>query len=195
MSVTFSSDAVCPALTIREACLCAQLAPNFMRASEAVLARHASPDCAWCLGSGIEERQERTEPTLNVSNVNAHALLAFLRLADDGAYLLGLVPKLGEVRADSNPTSRHELIGELELPLMRRALLRGRNTFERRAPHFVRSNERLRAAFRHPDGTTEIRDRVRSQGLRLERLARYLTALERLCAFAAEHGGTLVRWS
>jgi hypothetical protein len=196
MTVTFHSNADCERRTLREACLCAQFAPNFLRALPEVLQEHADPACAWCHGTGIEERTERIEPTLNVANVNAHALLAFLRLRDDRAYLQGTLPSLRssmpQVGFTPDPPG---LDGHVELPIMRRALLRARNTFDRRAPHFVRETEVLRSARTRDDGTAELVDCVTSGGLSRVRLAEYLTDLEHLCAFAASHRATIIGWS
>lgn len=196
MTVTFSSDAACERRTLREACLCAQFAPDFLRALPAVLQEHADPTCVWCHGTGTEERTERIGPTLNVANLNAHALLAFLRLRDDRAYLEGHIPVLGSLPSPAGYTPESNgLDGHVGLALMRRALIRARNTFARRAPHFVRETEVLRSARPRGDGTAELVDRVTCGGLSRERLAAYLTSLERLCAFAATHQATIIRWS
>ena len=195
MSVTFLSNADSVRVLIREGCLCAQLAPGFPRASEQTLASHAEPGCVWCGGTGIEERQEHTEPRLNVSNVNAHALLAFLRLIEDRAYLSERVPTLRSALIVGDTSSPYELAGEATLPTMRRALLRARNTFGRRVRYFVRDTEVLRGTRPGPDGTASMVDRVVSGGLSADRLAQYLTGLETLCAFAKQHHATLIVWS
>jgi len=194
MSITFLSNADCPRIVVREGCLCAQMAPGFLSAPAQVLAAHADPGCLWCAGTGLDERQEPADPQLNVTNVNAHALLAFLRLIDDSAYLHGRIPTLRSVVVLGDASSPYELAGEAALPIMRRALLRARNTFDRRAPYFVRELEVLRGTRPGPGGTTALCERVVSGGLSAERLAQYLTALEALCAFAEQQRATLIVW-
>lgn len=96
------------------ACLCAQGAGSWDMYLEgadlAELAACASADCPICGGTGVEPGFAR-ELTLNLSNWNARALLG----------LLGL-------------TGEHGTVG---LPEARRAVMRARATFERRAAQLV----------------------------------------------------------
>jgi hypothetical protein len=168
MSVTFQSDAKCPLVESLEPCLCAQFAPGFPNVEAAELARHALPTCSLCRGTGVWRMRERDEPALNVANLNAAALLALLGVLDE---------------PDHGPLPNTTAGGSLPIATMRRALIRARATFSRRAPRFTRE----------PESTHE--GRVYSGGLPLDRLTEYLSALERLCLVAQERGGKCITWA
>jgi hypothetical protein len=174
MTVTFQSDAACPVTMRDEPCLCAQDAPDFCTAPSAESLRaHASAHCPLCRGTGVATYSERNEPTLNVANDNAHRLLELLRLA----------------------TPDGDLMGEVTLPEMRRALMRARNTFDQRAPSLTRAPSTLRGHRTRDDGTHALMTRATVGGLSEARLAEYLTALECLCAYAQAHGATVIQWA
>lgn len=156
MSITFHSDAPCPTVERHEPCLCAQDAPGFPRTDPQTLAQHALSTCPWCHGTGLWFARDRDEPALNVASLNAASLIGLLGLPEEVAG------------------------GSVPLPVMRRALMRARNTLARRAPRFTREPQRANRFYSH--------------GLSTERLAAYLTALERLCLFAQARGGTLITW-
>lgn len=168
MSITFQSDANCPLVESLEPCLCAQFAPGFPNVEAEELARHALATCSLCRGAGVWLMRERDEPALNVANLNAAALLAFL----------GVLAEPDQ--ADLPNTTAG---GSLSIPTMRRALIRARATFARRARAFTREPGHLREGC------------VYSGGLPLERLADYLSALERLCLVAQDRGGKRIHWA
>jgi len=88
-----------------------------------------------------------------------------------------------------------ELLGEATLPEFRRALIRARATFERRAPAYV---EPTRVETGRPverDGVVEMRPvRVVWGGIDLEGLERRLALLEDFTAAAIAAGATDINW-
>lgn len=96
------------------ACLCAQMASSWEMyldgSDRAELAACAAPTCSVCGGAGVEPGYERVYE-INFANCTGGALLG----------LLGL----------ESP------VGEATLPIVRRAILRARATFARRAPQFT----------------------------------------------------------
>jgi len=110
---------------------------------------------------------------MNLSCMNARTFLVFLGI------------EFGE-----------DLYGEMPIPEIRRMILRARNTFDRRAPHFVRSPETIHGTPRsNPDGTVSLRPiRVWIGGIDKDYLARQLDRLEVLVEALAERGATHLRW-
>ena len=78
MSVTFLSDAPQNRRTHLEACLCAQMCPDFMEASVDMLRGFASPTCLVCGGTGVEKVVESDGPVLNLNSANGSALLEMM---------------------------------------------------------------------------------------------------------------------
>jgi hypothetical protein len=170
MSVTFSTDAVVSTFYVKEACLCAQDAPNWSEAPPDVLRTHAEADCRYCGGSGLETVRRTDEPCLNVANGNARALLALLG-ADQGT-----------------------LAGHVALSEMRQMVLGARTTLSGCPAAFTRPNEASRAARRREDGVQEIVIRAWSCGLTEDRLHQYLDTLEQLIEYAEQRRGAHLRW-
>ena len=88
-----------------------------------------------------------------------------------------------------------ELLGEASLPEFRRALIRARAIFDRRAPEFV---EETRTEYGRPierDGVVEMRPvRAIYGGVDLEGLERRLALLEDFTAVAVAAGATDINW-
>lgn len=172
MSVTFTSNAPTETTTEREACLCAQMAPGWPRELEG-LAEHANPACSFCGGSGVEIVSRDSAPFVNLCNANASALLG----------LLGLDPS--------------DLFGSLPIADMRRAIIRARATFDRRAPGFTRESVTIHGApVVGADGTVELRPvREFGGGLDVDGLARRLADFSAMVETSAELGATEISWA
>ncbi len=108
---------------------------------------------------------------VNWSNGNARAMFALLCLGD-------------------------ELYGEAALPDVRRAILRARATFDRRAPALVRPEEVGYGAPReNEDGAIELRPvRMWSAGLDVVGIRSRLDAFERCVDTLAGRGATHINW-
>lgn len=103
MSVTFKSDLPDEGLPTREPCLCTQMSAKFSQwvqygAGEAhEMERAADLKCYVCGGAGVELTTLTTTPELNLSNVNAEALLAVMGIEPQGSY--GLVGEMSIAQA------------------------------------------------------------------------------------------------
>ena len=88
------------------------------------------------------------------------------------------------------------LCGELPLSDVRRAIMRARATFDRRAPAFAREERTTHGApRRNDDGSIELRPlRTWEGGLSADRLAGYVDRFAVLVEAYAERGATHVRW-
>lgn len=112
MSVTFTSDLPDKGLPTREPCLCTQMHVKFSQwvqygAGEArEMERAADSECHVCKGTGVELTTLTTTPELNLSNVNAEALLAAMGIEAQGSY---------------------GLVGEMSIAQARRGVIRARN--------------------------------------------------------------------
>lgn len=181
MSVTFTAIKDAKPLLQKDAseyeapCLCAQMAPSWGMDIELSdreeLRKFASPQCPLCQGSGVEICPPQTL-SYNLANDNAARLLS----------LLGL--------------GRDDLIGNLDLPSARRAVIRAKAQFNRRAPALVRPEERLYGApHTQSDGTVELHPlRVVSQGLSADQLYARLITFEQLIVEASQQGATHIHW-
>lgn len=143
MSITFTpidtNGRHVGALERREtACLCAQGCPGWdMNAPESLrpaLREHADPGCHFCGGSGVEV-ENVNDLFLNLCNGNARALLALLGIVSDPDRRP--FDFSGPVFPEP-PSAGDELWGRLDLPEARRAIMRARASFDRRAPTLVR---------------------------------------------------------
>lgn len=88
------------------------------------------------------------------------------------------------------------LCGELPISDVRRAIMRARATFDRRAAAFTRDEERtFGAPRRNEDGSIELHPlRSFAGGLTVDRLADHLDRFAVLVEAYAERGATHVRW-
>lgn len=88
-----------------------------------------------------------------------------------------------------------DLAGDADLPIFRRALVRARSTFSRRAPDFVEPGRVERGRPVERGGVTVLRPvRVVYGAIDLEGLERRVALLERFAAAAAAAGATDVAW-
>jgi hypothetical protein len=104
---------------------------------------------------------EDDDPTMNLANTNAAAFLGLLELPTD------------------------ELCGEVELAQVRRAVIKARATFGRKADAFTREST---------DTKQPGRARIISMGLDRDQLKDYLDRFERLLTEFTARGCTEVYW-
>jgi hypothetical protein len=118
---------------------------------------------------------------VNWANGNAAALFALLGL---GA-------------GSKTEWSEGYVQGEAPLPDVRRAIIRARATFERRAPELARPESVEHGAPRAlPDGSVELRPvRRYEMGLDAEGIGRRLDAFERAVDALADLGATHIAWA
>jgi hypothetical protein len=89
-----------------------------------------------------------------------------------------------------------ELLGEATLPEFRRALIRARSTFDRRAVAFVEPTRVETGRPAERDGVVELRPvRVVWGGIDIEGLDRRLALLEEFAVAAVSAGATEIVWS
>jgi len=112
---------------------------------------------------------------LNLCNANARALLGLLRL-----------PLGDETYGD--------LSGQVTIAEARRAVIRARASFERRAELFTRATEREMGAFSQDDGTTRIGERFVAMGIDEDYLDKRLSEFGRFVEAAAEAGADHICW-
>lgn len=121
-----------------------------------------------------DPQEEFDDPrNMNLAGMNARAVLSFL----------GVDP--GE-----------DLCGELPMPEIRRAIIKARATFGRRAPGFVRDLEVVHGNPRvNPDGTVELRPtKAYIHGIDEGYLWKQLDRLEVLVGELEERGATHLGW-
>jgi hypothetical protein len=119
MSVNIIADVQVERKTVREPCLCAQMAPTWgqlyrhERGDWASLRPYANHNCSQCQGTGVEEVSHDMRPQLNFANENAEILFRVLGIEFNAGH------------------------GDADLATFRRGLIRARN---------VSTPETLRAA-------------------------------------------------
>lgn len=159
MSVTFVVDVQVARESRNEPCLCAQMSPMFgalfRRESDdwQALRADADPHCSTCGGTGVERVQVDKRPQENFANANAAIVAAAMGLDLDSG------------------------IGECELAVFRRGLIRARNL---RAP----------VCWREPVQTP----RHIAPGYGTADLSRALGRLERLVEQALAMGAVRILW-
>jgi hypothetical protein len=111
--------------------------------------------------------------SINMASMNARAFLSFLGI-----------------------NSGEDLVGELPIPEVRRAIIKAKATFDSRASRFVRTQEVVHGAPRiNDDGTVALRPiRVWVGGIDEEYLWRQLDRLGVLVEVLAAKRATHVRW-
>lgn len=168
MSIIFCSDAPERVEATEEGCLCAQLAPGWCNgAAPELLAQHADPACARCHGTGVEIVSVDRNPSVNLSNGNAGALLRALGLHGDH--------------------------GTASLPEARRAVMRAR---ARDLSALERPTEVRRARSFASDGTIAELYRVQSVSIGLDATG-LAERIEQFAAFveaSAALGARAIHW-
>jgi hypothetical protein len=181
MSVTFHINSTTTTTKV-EACLCAQMAPNWLAfvdgevsEAEACLSEHADPNCPLCGGRGVEVVEYPEEGTsINFCNENAWRLLAVIGL---------VVDCVGRVSVEALPDAIRGCIRALNSAKVREAAIR--ESFEVVHPEYT-------VAVVGDDGLTHIERQggggVFSIGIDDEGVCSRIESLLHLFRLAQERG-------